>query len=366
MNENDIYVIYGSNGKETVKNLLKTIKIENELNKDMLIGLKPNLVVAKVPESGATTSTDMICGIIEYLKDFGFNNIVILESSWVGESTKKAFKVCGYDKISKKYNVSLFDNKEDSFHIYNVDDFSVSICDKPMSLNYLINLPVLKGHCQTRITCALKNMKGCIPDKEKRRFHSLGLHKPIAYLNKILRPSLHIVDGLIGDLDFEEGGNPVEMNRIIAGKDPVLIDSYAAELMGYNPYDIEYIKIAESIGVGSADLQKANIIELNSDDIAQTHFTNPGRKVQYLSKWVIENNSCSACYGSLIHALGRLDEQGLLKYLEKRIYIGQGFKEKEIDGVGIGMCTRNFTHSVNGCPPKAKDILNFLMQQLKR
>ena len=45
----------------------------------------------------------------------------------------------------------------------------------------MINLPVLKGHCQTLITCALKNNKGLIPNAEKRRFHTLGAassHRP--------------------------------------------------------------------------------------------------------------------------------------------------------------------------------------------
>ena len=26
-------------------------------------------------------------------------------------------------------------------------------------LDFMINVPVMKGHCQTKITCALKNMK---------------------------------------------------------------------------------------------------------------------------------------------------------------------------------------------------------------
>ena len=37
------------------------------------------------------------------------------------------------------------------------------ICDSALALDFLINDPVLKGHCQTKITCALKNMKGLIP-----------------------------------------------------------------------------------------------------------------------------------------------------------------------------------------------------------
>ncbi len=41
----------------------------------------------------------------------------------------------------------------------------------------------------------------------------MGLHKPIAYLNKILKQDLIVVDGIIGDLNFEEGGKPPRSNE---------------------------------------------------------------------------------------------------------------------------------------------------------
>ena len=58
----------------------------------------------------------------------------------------------------------------------------LEICREAKSLDFLINVPVMKGHCQTKITCALKNMKGLLPNREKRHFHAMGLHKPIAHL----------------------------------------------------------------------------------------------------------------------------------------------------------------------------------------
>ena len=58
------------------------------------------------------------------------------------------------------------------------------------------------------MTCALKNLKGCLPDREKRNFHSDGLMKPIAALGAFLKPALVIVDSICGDLNFEEGEIP--------------------------------------------------------------------------------------------------------------------------------------------------------------
>ena len=88
----------------------------------------------------------------------------------------------------------------------------------------------------------------------------MGLHKPIAYLNKLIKQTLVIVDGMNGDLNFEEGGNLVQMNRIIAGKDPVLIDGYAAQLLGFGIEEVPYIAMAEDIGVGTTDLANADIM----------------------------------------------------------------------------------------------------------
>lgn len=363
---NGIRVIYGDNPGQMVKELLEAVRPEEEIDKNALIGIKPNLVEAKPSSSGATTAPEIVEGLIEYLKSKGRNRIVIMESASIGVRTPEAFKVCGYEDISKKYDVPLIDLQKDTYKAYEVDGLVINVCDQVMKVDYMINIPVLKGHCQTRMTCALKNMKGCIPNSEKRRFHTLGLHKPIAYLNRIIRQDLVIVDGMNGDLNFELGGNPVQMNRIIAGKDPVLIDAYAAQLMGFSIEEIPYISMAERIGIGTADLSKADIIELNRDT-GSIKLT-PSGKVRQLAAHIVEDSACSACYGSLIYALERLHEKGLLSKLKDKLYIGQGHKNKRHDGVGIGIgsCTSGFEKHVGGCPPKARDIVEYLESLILR
>jgi len=362
MDRDKIYVRYGNKPKEMIFDVLSAIKIEDYIDKDARIGIKPNLVVAKPSTSGATTSPELIEGTIQYLKSKGFRNIVILEGSWVGDRTSRAYEVCGYTKISKNLDVPLIDLQKDSYTTCDVNGMKINVCDKVLKLDYLINMPVLKGHCQTKMTCALKNLKGCIPDSEKRKFHTMGLHKPIAYLNKAVKSHLIIVDGLTGDLNFEEGGNPVQMDRIIVGFDPVLIDSYVANLMGYDIDEIPYIKIAESLGVGRCLVSNSQIHELNEE--FNTGKIRRSREVERLSRYVEEKDACSACYGSLIHALARLDEQGLLRRLKGKIAIGQGFKHTEGKGIGVGMCTRGFEQNVPGCPPTAKAIVEYLKNNI--
>ena len=151
------------------------------------------------------------------------------------------------------------------------------------------------------------------------------------------------------------------MNRIMMGRDPVLIDSYAAKLIGYSKDDIQYICIAEEIGVGSANISRADIVELNQGkvgiDIGQGN-----TKLDYLSKYINAKEACSACYGSLIHALERIREKGLLDNMDDNIHIGQGYRGSEVEGIGIGSCTKGADVYLRGCPPSAKDMVDFLVE----
>lgn len=361
--DNRITVIYGDNPAEMTKALLEAEDLASRIPENALIGLKPNLVVGKPAETGATTHAEIVGGLIAYLREHGRGNLLILEGSWVGDSTKRAFRACGYEALSRTYGVPLFDTKDDGFVVKRYENMDIAICKKALEVDFLINLPVLKGHCQTAVTGALKNMKGLIPDEEKRRFHSRGLHRPIAYLNKLITSQFILVDGICGDLDFEEGGNPVPMNRIFSGTDPVLVDSYIAACMGYLPEEIGYLRLAAEIGVGSMNLEEAQIRELNRDKTKAGAVSS--RKVRRLAAYAAPKDACSACYANLIQALARLDDEGLLDaFSREKVCIGQGYRGK--DGrIGVGKCAEGCGASIGGCPPATPRILEFLRRQAR-
>ena len=57
----------------------------------------------------------------------------------------------------------------------------------------------------------------------------------------------------IGDLDFEEGGTPVQTNRMMLGFDAVQMDAYGRSLMGLAPEEVPYIELAEQYGAGKTE-----------------------------------------------------------------------------------------------------------------
>lgn len=383
MKKNELIVLYGKAYKNMAKELACRAGLSSMIpNKKTLIGIKPNLLGQVLAEEGATTHPEVVEGLIEYLQEQGFENIVMLEGSWVGDTTEETVKYCGYDRISEKYHVPFWDMQKDGKEEVDCGGMKLNICKKARQIEFLINVPVLKGHCQTKITCALKNMKGLLPNSEKRRFHRLGLHDPIGHLALGIHQDFVLVDSICGDLTFEDGGNPVEQNRLIAALDPVLCDAYGCFLLGIPVEQVPYITTAARLGAGSCSLEKAKITCLwEGKDSRGIYYAEemPGkelendspeteggfRQVMKLAEKAEEVDSCSACYGYLIPALQMLEAEGLLDQLPEKICIGQGYRGKTGE-LGVGNCTAKFRHTVGGCPPTENQMYDFLKDYINK
>lgn len=358
MKNNEILMIHGIEYKEMTKEILEDSNLMERIKeKEWLIAIKPNLVSPSDASYGATTHTEVVAGIIEYLQEHGCTKIVMMEGSWVGDKTGDAVEVCGYDRLSKEYEVPFIDTQKQKYHSSDCGGMELQICDCVKDVDFLINVPVLKGHCQTKITCALKNMKGLIPNKEKRHFHTIGLHRPIAHLGVGIHQDFIVVDNICGDLDFEDGGNPVQMDRIWTAVDPVLCDAYVCNMLHYKKEDVPYIGMAEELGVGCGDWKQAVVRKCN--EAPEETVISKDRKIVELKDAVEEVDSCSACYGYLIPALDKLNQEGLLNRLDTKISIGQGYRGKS-GTLGIGSCTKGFQNHLDGCPPTEEQIYTFL------
>ena len=363
-----IAVIYKTqevgNLQKMTTTLLETVSLKDRLpkSKNSLLALKPNLVVSRPADGGATTHPEICEGVIIYLQSHGYTNIVIVEGSWVGDNTDKAFRICGYEELAKKTGATLFNTQNDGYFTADADGYAVNICNIMHKIDFLINIPVLKGHCQTYYTGALKNLKGCIPDSEKRRFHSLGLYEPIAKLNSVIKQDFIVMDGICGDPTFEEGGSPSSLHRIICSDDPVLIDSYAATLIGLKYTDIPYIARSAELGVGFLWKENRNqVLELNTPQ--EKSIVSRDEIIESLAKNIDEQDACSSCYAALIGALRVVKNNS-----DTDFAIGRAFRGKSSSKifpascVGIGRCTAGFIQNIPGCPPTTELIAQYLSE----
>lgn len=137
-----------------------------------------------------------------------------------------------------------------------------------------INMNIIKEHSGSNLSGALKNLMGINSPGSNRDFHKMigttstddikHLDHCIADLNTIIKADLCIIDAT--EFVITNGPNgPGELlkpQKVIAGTDPVAIDSYGANLIGYNHNDIVVLTKAHEHGLGELDLEKVNIKEL--------------------------------------------------------------------------------------------------------
>jgi hypothetical protein len=128
-------------------------------------------------------------------------------------------------------------------------------------------------------------------------------------------------------------------------------------LLGYDPQEIEYLRLAASLGIGSFFDTNTEICELQPEMRPKIIAVNQSQLVRRFAKHIDEQNACSACYAALICALRQLAS---VPTKAEKIKIGQAFRNQKCAGLGIGNCCNGCDRHVPGCPPTAAQILEVL------
>jgi len=128
----------------------------------------------------------------------------------------------------------------------------------------IVHLPTVKCHIYTNTTGSMKNAFGGLLDNRRHYCHS-QIHKTLVDLLAIQK---EIHPGIFTVMDGTTAGNgpgprtmiPVTKNILLASNDCVAIDAVACKLMGFNPLDHEYIRLAHERGLGTGDIKNIEIV----------------------------------------------------------------------------------------------------------
>ena len=223
--------------------------------------IKPNLCYYWDASTGETTDPRLISAVIDYIRmKIGNNaNITVAEADASAMKTRYSFKILGIDKLCEKKNAKLTNLSEGDIIqtkvTVNGREMTLPINDVLLKADLIINMPKLKTHNFVGMTCALKNFFGAISKPRKYSYHGI-ISDVIVGVNKIVKSDIVIVDGLI-----VHGSGTKKLGAIIASDDPLAIDFKAAEIMGFNPKTVNYLKLAKKEKVGNVD--KIELIEYN-------------------------------------------------------------------------------------------------------
>jgi uncharacterized protein (DUF362 family) len=137
----------------------------------------------------------------------------------------------------------------------------------------IIHLPTMKTHVFTTMTGAMKNAFGGLLHERRHWTHSV-IHETLVDLLTIQK---EIHTGIFAVMDATFAGDgpgprcmvPHEKDYLLASDDQVAIDAIAAQMMGFEPMSLGFIRIAHERGLGCGDPRE---IEIVGEDIAGVNF----------------------------------------------------------------------------------------------
>ena len=207
--------------------------------------LKVNMLGAYHPDKAVTTHPEFVRAVIKLVKEAG--GIPSVGDSPGFANPKKAAEVCGYLKVCDEENVPFvyFDQQKT---IQSLNGRRFNIAQAVLDADVIINLPKFKTHELTGITCAVKNMFGCIPGILKAEYHvkvptRADFNLMLLDLLEVVRPTLNIVDAVRGmeGVGGPHSGKPKQIGLIAASKDAEAVDRVLLEAV--KKTDFEFIKL---------------------------------------------------------------------------------------------------------------------------
>jgi uncharacterized protein (DUF362 family) len=206
--------------------------------------VKPNLFCPEASNTGATVNLDLLRFVVRLLVDRGFE-VTIGE---VGAHQYNAcfFKDIGIYELAEEEGAKFFDlNQCERVPMKLWGDHVFYLPKLVLDTDFLVNVPKLKTHAATRVSLAMKNLYGLLPDKEKWKGHALGLDETIVALNKLFPSSLVIVDGITAMEGFGPTmGLAKKTNLVIGASNALVNDIVCCKILGVNPLEVEHIRIA--------------------------------------------------------------------------------------------------------------------------
>ena len=243
----------GTNGSNLKADVAKALDLI-----DFTFSSKVNTVIIKLnlcyywnASTGQTTDPQFVSAVIDHLREIHGDNIEIklAEADASAMQTKYVFPILGYAKLAEQKKVELFNLSEDIVEereiLVNGSKIVLKVPKALLQSDLFINMSKLKVMRATHISCAMKNLFGAIAYPRKITYHP-KLAETIVAINKVLKPKLNLVDGLVA-----LGRSPVKLNLIMAGTDAFAVDWTAAQIMGYKPSRIKFLKVAIKENLGN-------------------------------------------------------------------------------------------------------------------
>lgn len=362
--------------------------------------LKPNIVFwsrsVAFPKWGVITTSRVMEDLVVLLKERGVDDITIGEGTVVGrpddrETAPHAFESLGYNRLKARYGVKCLDIFQRPFEEVDLGDGVVlNFNSDILHSDFVVDVPVMKTHAQTTVSLAIKNLKGTIDIKSRKRCHSAdpekGLHFWISRLADQMPPILAVLDGIYTS-EYGPGFDGVmhRSNILAASWDPLSADLVGSRLLGHDPATVPYLAHAARRQGRPLDLSDLEVVGESLADLARPHqwsfpYNDEGtlplpmakRGMSGLSYYKYDDSLCTYCSsinGVVIQAVNSAWRGEPWEEVEiltgKKMQPRPGAKKTILLGKCMSQAHKDNPDiqekiAIKGCPPQPEQIIKAL------
>ncbi|MCW4036540.1 MAG: DUF362 domain-containing protein [Candidatus Bathyarchaeota archaeon] len=245
--------------------------------------VKPNLFTTKSAELGVTTDPRIMMALSETLRGAGAKPVVG-ECPATASYTRPdiVFDGLGVRALCEEAGVEIrVLDREAPVRVENPGAEVVKelwFPETALGCDGIVNVPKLKTHNLTSLTCAVKNLFGLQQGGTKAHHHVRTANDPERFSRLLIdiyesirgQIRLNVVDA---DVAMEgEGpttGDPVDLGLIIAGEDAAAVDLVATAVMGWDPMEVGTNFIAAERGLGPGSLDDVQLVGAPIEDVVR-------------------------------------------------------------------------------------------------
>jgi uncharacterized protein (DUF362 family) len=258
----DLAIAKGGDPASNTKKAIQALGgIEKFVKKGDKVAVKPNPITQSPPEMAANTNPDVVETVVRMCRQAGAQEVVVLSHDGLRNFERNGIG----DAASRAEARVLAAMTRDLYRPVPVLRGrlleNVEIIGELLDADVFINIPIAKHHSATEVTLSMKNLMGI--NWNRGYFHQNGLHQAIADLSTVVKPDLIVMDAnrILLTNGPSGPGQTRDDKTVIAGTDPVAVDSYSTTLFNRAPRDVRHIQYAYELGVGEIDLKKLHIKE---------------------------------------------------------------------------------------------------------
>ncbi|MCM8812573.1 MAG: DUF362 domain-containing protein [Candidatus Omnitrophica bacterium] len=263
----DLVVAKGNDPyRQTVEAVAAMGGIGRFVAKNSVVVIKPNIGWDRTPEQACNTNPQVVAALIDICRQAGAKRVNIFDRTC--NDSRRCYTNSGIERIAQKHGAQIFFpndwNVLTARFPYESGMQGWPIYREALECDTFINVPVAKHHGLTKLTLSMKNLMGVCGGNRGMMHVDIG--PKLVDLTDFIGPDLTVIDAYrVLVRHGPQGGSLEDVEEpktIIVGTDPVLADSYAAQLFGSRPEEIPYLKASRERKFGSVDITAAALHEI--------------------------------------------------------------------------------------------------------